>query len=84
MKFKNKKIIVVYTKYDCPYCDATRTLLNTKGIEFEEVDITNVDPSHRKGKILFQNEHLPKIYIDSVFIGGYQDLVKLITTGDLQ
>ena len=83
MKLKNIKIIVVYTKKDCPYCDATKTLLIAKGFEFEEIDIHDVRPDPHKGKVLFQDEHLPKIYIDGVFIGGYHDLVRLITSGEL-
>ena len=28
--------VIVWSKYHCPYCDQTKALLNSKGIDFEE------------------------------------------------
>lgn len=32
--------IDMYTKFACPYCVRAKMLLNRKGVEFEEFDIT--------------------------------------------
>jgi glutaredoxin-like protein NrdH len=31
--------VKVYTKYGCPQCDMTKTVLNGEGIEFETVNV---------------------------------------------
>ncbi len=79
MKIKKEDKIIIYIKKDCPYCEATRTLLHLKGIEYEEIDINSSSNKKFKNKVLFEEEHLPKIYINSNLIGGYQQLVELIT-----
>ena len=78
MKINDVKI---YTKPECPYCDATRSLLDWNGIDFTEVDITNLSKRTLDCDILFQNEHVPKIFIDGKHIGSYQQLVDYIAKG---
>ena len=70
--------ITIYTKPDCPYCDATRSLLNWNEIDFTEVDITNLPKRTLNSDVLFQEEHVPKIFIDGKHIGSYQQLVEYI------
>ena len=80
----NKKFeVIIYTKNNCPYCDATRTLLNLKEIDFEEIDIKNSRKNTFEDKVLFDDEHLPKIFVDDELIGGYQQLVDLIAKGKI-
>ena len=79
MTINKEDKIVIYIKKDCPYCESTRALLHLKGIEFEEIDINTSAKNTFKNKVLFEEEHLPKIYINNDLIGGYQQLVELIT-----
>ena len=74
----NFKEVIVYTKLECPYCDATRSLLDWNDIEYTEVDITNMSKRTFKSNVLFQDEHVPKIFIDGKHIGSYQQLVDYI------
>ena len=78
----NKKI-TIYTRNDCPYCAATRTLLSSKQIDFTDIDVKTVLTNRVKNIVLFEEEHLPKIFIDNQLIGGYQQLVELVAKGEL-
>ena len=80
----NKEIVVtIYTKKDCPYCDAAKSLLSWAEIKFTEIDVKNNTNYTFKDKVLFEDEHLPKIFIDNELIGSYQQLVELIAEGKL-
>ena len=67
----------VYSTTYCPYCVRAKKLLEAKGIEFEEIDLTH-DEALRK-KIMQQTgmRTVPQIFIDDKFVGGYQELAKL-------
>lgn len=38
--------VIVYTKPDCPPCNATKKYLTRDGIEFTEVDLTNNEEAY--------------------------------------
>ena len=84
MDIDNHQLIIVYMKKGCPYCAATRALLESKEIKFTEIDIKKATTNRVNDKVLFEEEHLPKIYIDNLLIGGYQQLVELIAKGNLK
>ncbi len=76
-----KKEVVIYTFDTCPYCIRAKRLLNNKGVDFEEIDITN------KRKILTElNEKtdcstVPQVFVNEKFIGGCDDIVDLHKKG---
>ncbi|WP_107496149.1 glutaredoxin 3 [Thalassobius sp. I31.1] len=76
--------IVIYTKGYCPYCKATKTLLNTKGVAFLNHDITN-DPDLRREMIARSNGQttVPQIFIDNFHVGGNSELTALDRAGKL-
>lgn len=67
----------LYTTLYCPYCRAAKNLLEQKGVEFEEIDLT-YDLEQRK---LLVEKHkwrtVPIIMINEELIGGYDQLVEL-------
>ena len=67
----------VYSTTYCPYCVRAKKLLEAKGIEFEEIDLTHDEAL--KQKIMQQTgmRTVPQIFIDDKFVGGYQELAKL-------
>ena len=74
--------IEVYTTLYCPYCDAAKHLLKERGLEFEEIDVS--DPEKKmalKQKTGWRT--VPQIFIDGKMIGGYQELNEMDQAGKL-
>jgi len=75
--------VVIYSTAYCPYCSAAKTLLRSKNIVFEEVDVTH-DPARRaEMKRLSRRRTVPQIFIDGRSIGGYDDARQLEAAGEL-
>jgi GrxC family glutaredoxin len=76
------KVLVYSTNY-CPYCAAAKALLRTKGVPFEEIDVSN-DPARRaEMEQLSGRRTVPQIFINGRSIGGYDDVRQLDATGEL-
>lgn len=81
------KEVVIYTVDYCSYCKKAEMLLNEKNIPFKKIDITANEQEYRKklgeyydiqGRVT-----VPQIIIGGQRIGGYDDLSKLNSDGDL-
>jgi glutaredoxin len=69
--------IVVYSKNNCPYCVQAKSLLELKGIKFEEVKIDEI-PKAREFVVSEGHRTVPQIYKDGKLLvdGGFQGLKK--------
>jgi glutaredoxin 3 len=77
------KKVVIYTKDGCPYCADAKELFNKKGVKFEEIPVDN-DPEKLAEMVKLSNRRsLPQIFINNKSIGGFDDLSKLATSGEL-
>lgn len=66
---------VIYSKDNCPYCDKAKSLLESANIEYTEYKIGR-DLSREEFLEKFPNTRtVPQIYLDEVYIGGYDKLV---------
>ena len=76
--------VEMYTKMGCPYCMRARKLLSSKGIEFEDIDITMGGPK-RKEMLERAPGHttVPSIFVDGKHIGGSDELAALDAKGEL-
>lgn len=75
--------VVIYITATCPYCTAAKGLLNRKKIPFREINIDN-DPAKRKWLSEVTGlKTVPQIFIDDHPIGGYQELVALDQSSQL-
>lgn len=76
--------IEIYTKFLCPYCSRARSLLQSKGAEFTEYDISMGGPK-REEMIQRANGRttVPQVFIDDRHIGGSDDLAALDRAGGL-
>ena len=75
--------IQMYTTRWCAYCVRAKTLLQSKGIEFEEISLDD-DPTFRQRlHDLTGGWTVPQILIDGKPIGGYTELWRLDRTGQL-
>jgi glutaredoxin 3 len=73
----------MYTTRWCGYCVRAKTLLDSKGVEYEEVHLDD-DPAFRaKLRDLTGGWTVPQIVIDDRPIGGYTELWRLDREGRL-
>ena len=76
--------VEIYTSPFCGYCYAAKRMLKKKGSEFQEYDVTF--NSTRKNEMLERSDGkstVPQIFIDSVSIGGFDDLCTLDAQNEL-
>ena len=76
--------IEIYTKAFCGYCYRAKHLLESKGIEFTEYDITLGGP--KRAEMLDRKPDavtVPQIFIDDQGIGGSDELARLDREGKL-
>jgi glutaredoxin 3 len=75
--------IQVYTTHWCAYCIRAKTLLESRGLEFEEISLDE-DPEFRRRLLeLTGGWTVPQIVIDGRAIGGYTELWQLDRGGEL-
>lgn len=75
--------IEVYSKSWCPYCNKAKALLKSKDLSFEEIDTTHDEALQREMVERSRRQTVPQIFIDSGSVGGYDDLARLNSTGEL-
>jgi glutaredoxin 3 len=80
---------IIYTKDHCPYCTRAKALFEKNGITYDEKIIA---VNGKDGRTLKENQEwttrealleiapaaktVPQIWLDGVYIGGHDDLVK--------
>ena len=76
--------VEIYTKAFCGYCARAKRLLDQKGAEYEEYDITFGGP--KRGEMLERangRTTVPQIFIGGHHVGGSDDLATLEGEGQL-
>lgn len=75
--------VVIYSTRFCPYCTRAKMLLDSKGVEYNEIAV-DVDMQLREEMIdLSGRTSVPQIFIDDDHIGGCDDLYALEAEGAL-
>ncbi|HTD10916.1 MAG TPA: glutaredoxin 3 [Steroidobacteraceae bacterium] len=75
--------VVMYSTEWCPYCARARSLLEKKGVAFEEIDI-DADPQARADMISKGGgDTVPQIFIGETHVGGSDELYALESAGSL-
>ena len=75
--------VEIYSKDPCPYCERAKSLLNSKGISYDVIDIGNDEALAMKIMQLSQQRTVPQVVINNKLIGGFDVLAMLNTKGDL-
>jgi glutaredoxin 3 len=73
--------VIVYIKEGCPYCINAEGLLKSRNIKYKRIVYSNLTDRQKNNvmkKIGSNYIYYPKILVNDVFIGGYDDLKKLI------
>jgi len=68
---------VVWSKYNCPYCDQAKALLKQKGISFEERKIGDGYTKEELLEAVPNARTVPQIFLNNELVGGYTELQKL-------
>lgn len=75
--------VIMYTRALCGYCAAARTLLEEKGIAYEEINVTLNAKRRREMVERSGGQTVPQIFIDGRCIGGYDEMAALEDAGQL-
>jgi glutaredoxin 3 len=76
--------IEIYTWNTCPYCRRAKALLDSKGVEYTEYDITGDEEARAEmAKRTGGPKSVPQIFIDNKHIGGCDDIHELDDKGEL-
>jgi len=76
--------VELYTTTSCPFCVRAKSLLRTKGVEFDEIDVTDDDELREKmTEMAGGRRTVPEIFINGQLVGGYEELRALDKAGEL-
>ena len=76
--------VEIYTKMFCGYCSRAKQLLNAKGVDYVEYDITMGGP--KRAEMMERKPDaftVPQIFVGGQAIGGSDDLARLEREGKL-
>lgn len=80
----NTAKVEIYTKWGCPYCVRAKALLESKGVDFVEYDVTMGGP--KRAEMVERAPGamtVPQIFINGAPVGGSDDLAALEAQGKL-
>jgi glutaredoxin 3 len=75
--------VLMYTTDWCPYCERARSLLASKGVAFEEIDIEAVEGARSEMESRSGCSSVPQIFIGEQHVGGCDELHALDEAGRL-
>ena len=71
--------VTVWSKNPCPYCDQAKALLKSRGIEFEERNLTTGNwTKEQLLEAVPTARTVPQIIINDRIVGGFTELRKYI------
>ena len=65
---------IVWSKDHCPYCVQAKTLLEQKGIEFEERKIGDGQTKEQLLEAVPDARTVPQIFLNDELVGGFTEL----------
>ena len=75
--------VKIYTTDFCPWCDRAKRMLESRGIEYEEINIHGNAAMRDEIETLTGRRDVPQIFIDDQHIGDDDDLAELARTNQL-
>jgi len=75
--------IEMFSGPGCAYCAATRALLEARGLEYVEYDISQPDHMEEYARRLPRSRSIPQLFIGGTHIGSFEDLQILDGDGRL-
>jgi glutaredoxin 3 len=75
--------IEIYTTPWCGYCARAKALLDSKGAEYNEMDVMEDDSKRTEMRSRSKRTSVPQIFINGQHIGGSDELAALERAGKL-
>jgi len=75
--------VTLYTTRFCPYCIRARGLLDSKGVEYNDIAVDGSPQLRREMSERSGRTSVPQIWIGERHIGGYDDMALLESQGRL-
>ena len=72
---------VIWSKYNCAYCDQAKALLNQNSISYEERKIGNGWDKEDLLKVVPSARSVPQIFLNEEYVGGFTELKQKLTQG---
>lgn len=77
-------LVEIYTWATCPYCMRAKSLLNSKGVKYQEYSLDGDEAGRDKmAQRTGGKRSVPQIFINNQHIGGCDDLHALDARGGL-
>jgi len=76
-------MVIIYSASWCAPCTYAKKLLNDKKIKYKEIDIEKADISRQDLEKITGGSTIPQIIINDKCIGGFDQLLKLEQSGEL-
>ena len=76
-------IIDLYSSRWCGFCMRAKMLLDSKGVEYNEIDVDQDSALRAQMMQRSGRRTVPQIFIDEVHVGGCDDLYALERSGQL-
>jgi glutaredoxin 3 len=71
--------VIVWSKNPCPYCDQAKALLKSRGIEFEERNLTTGNwTKEQLLEAVPTARTVPQVIVNNQTIGGFTDLQRYL------
>ena len=70
--------VIIWSKYNCPYCDQAKALLTQRNVRFEERKIGDGYTREELLEAVPTARTVPQIIINGNLIGGFTELRKYI------
>lgn len=65
---------IIWSKYQCTFCDQAKALLQQKGIPFEERKIGDGWSKEELIEAVPTARSVPQIFLNEEYVGGYNEL----------
>ena len=76
-------MVIIYSTSWCPSCVSAKRLLDSKKVGYKEINIEQEDISREKLEEIAGASTVPQILINDKPIGGFDSLLSLEQTGEL-
>ncbi len=74
---------IVYSVNNCGFCEAAKTLLKSRNLSFQEINITNDDKAHIELVQKTGHRTMRKFFSMMKIVGGYQELKEYLAKKQL-
>lgn len=70
---------IVWSKDQCPYCVQAKALLESRGIEYEERNVSKDWTKEQLLEAVPTARTLPQVFLDKELVGGFTELRKRLS-----